>query len=749
MRIDYDRAGVPHIEASTDADAFAALGVCHALDRAFQMDLLRHVLSGRLSELVGEKPLGANPHPPFLGARTSLHADQLLRVLGLRRAAQAVWDEADAPSRRLLRAYVGGVNAAFLGPLRRNRPLEHRILRTRLRPWTPVDAILMAKGMSLGLSFIWRTTPVFAAIAERLRGLPEHLAALMPQPPAKDARALLTCVRDTAGELLAYLPTATPPAGSNAMVVGASRSATGLPLLASDPHLGLSFPSVWYLASVRGASVRAVGATLPGLPGVVLGRNEHLAWGLTNAMLDDGDLWWEDVDDHGATYRVDGRQRPLVVRSETLRTRGGAPRVVRVRHTHRGPLLTDAFPGYTGRAASLRLVLHTPTPDLQCFLGLVQATSVAEAQAAMEPFGSPAQNLVLADNQGASAYRMIGKVPERPPGYSPGLPLDGTRSDTDWLGWVGSEAIPQAGVPADTVFVTANDPHVAAPLPFHLSHLYEPSYRAERIRARLRAPDQLRAEDLRAAQLDVLDLAFVRFREAVLLPYVEGVRASRPHVGPLVDRLMTWDGQETPSARGAVVWHLLYHHLIRQVFSARLGEPLTTRWMSQVNVVDEALHRAFADETSPWAPPHQREALLARAFDDVHRDLRVRGWTADVSWGTFHTLTLRHALAGVPWIGEAFRRPALPMRGGPYTVHSGQYDHGAPGPMGVGPSYRHVVDLAQPGRSRMITYGGQSGNPGSPHYDDLTARWCANRGLPMRLARPAHCERTLMLRPGG
>jgi penicillin amidase len=740
----YDAHGVPHVRAGTDADAFLAQGLCQALDRGFQMDLMRRALSGRLAEMLGERPLGDLALPPFGRDRTTTDADRLLRVLDLVGAARRTLERADPGDRRLLDAFVAGVNAGF-DILRRKRPLEFRLARIPVEPWNAQDSVLLAKGMALGLSFKWRSAPVFAAVAEALGDRPDRLAALLPgDGSGAQARHLADGARGIAGAL-PFLPWA-PAVGSNAFLIGGGHTRSGGPILASDPHLELSLPSVWYLAGVRGDRYRAVGATLPGVPGVVIGRTPTLAWGLTNGMIDDADLWRERVE--GSRYLVDGVWRPLVEETQEIRRRGAAPVLFRLRRTHRGPLLSDAFPGYEGPPLSIRLSFHEPAGEMEAFLALGRARRASEVPAGVASFGSPCQNLVYADGEGGAGYRLIGRVPLRSRPHHPALPRDGTDSSTDWTGWLPAEEIPATPLGPMDRFATANHPHRAGSDPY-FSHLYEPPYRALRIHERLSAIALATAADAAAVQRDAKSLAATAFRRVVLLPHVEAARRARPSVGRALDLLLAWDGDESPAARGAALWHFTYHRLIRRVFGASLPEPVLEAWMGLVNLVDAALLSAFADAASPWAAPSVRPTLLAEAVEDAVETLAARGLPPDAPWGVVHTLTLRHPLGGVPLLAPTWNRGPIPAPGGPYAVTSGQYRHSRPAAVGVGPSYRQVIDLADPeGSSRMITFGGQSGSVSSPHYDDLTPLWLDGRFIPMPLdTDPSPAERLTLL-PG-
>ncbi len=742
----FDEFGVPHIRAASEADAFRALGACHALDRFFAMDMTRRLLAGRLSEIVGERPLGSAALPP-LSKGTTLDADKLMRVLDLVPAARRALEAATPDERALLDAYVEGVNAVAskLGP---RTSFEHRLVGLAIEPWTPLDAVLIGKGMALGLSFKWRSTPVFAAIAEALADKPAHLAAILPRVPGEGEPVIakLAAVSRGIAGALETLGWEAPIAGSNSFVVGGGRSASGYPILANDPHLSLALPSIWYLASVTGGDFSAVGATLPGVPGVVIGRTPTAAWSFTNVQLDDADLCTEEIDGTGTRYRLDGQWRDLEVETQEIRRKGRGPVIFRVRRTHRGPLLSDALPGTAGRALSLRLLLHETTRDMQAFLVLGRARVAADFERAAEGYGSPAQNLVYATSAKEAGYVFFGRVPRRDPGPTPALPRDGTKSAGDWYGLLPETALPRFRVPPDGFLVTANQPTTGPEFPPYLSHLYEPGYRAARIAQLLCGRRDLGPDDLAAIQTDAFNLGAEAFRRAVILPSAEAIRRTRPPAVPMLDRLLASSGAEGVDAVGPALLHFVYFHLAKRVFGVHLGDDLVRRWMALMNLMDEPLLRAFSDPESPWVKPAVRATLLGEALEEAAKDLAARGHGIDAPWGRVHTLTLKHPLSAVPVIGRAWTLGPYPASGGPYTPSAGQYLHDRPVDMRVGASYRHVIDFADPERaSRMVLYGGQSGSIGSRHYADQMPLWLDGTSLPMRLSTWPETGRDLRL----
>lgn len=754
-RVAFDDFGVPHVRAATDADALAALGLCHALDRFFQMDLMRRALRGQVAALVGERPLGDLGMPPFGARRTTTDADRLLRALDVVPSAQRLLDGADDEGRALLDAYVAGVNAGIEAQ-RRRRPLEYRLLDLDLEPWRPLDSVVLAKGMALGLSFKWRAAPVLAAVAD----LGLHLAspggegarrtqALLPQGPVEACLAQARWMVEGVGHALTFLPPGPAAVGSNGFVVGGALSASGKPLLANDPHLALSLPGVWYLASVVGARYAAVGASMPGAPGIVLGHTPTLAWGLTNGMLDDADVWNEELDGTGTRYRVDGRWRELGGETHEIRRRGRSPVLFRLRRTHRGPLLSDAFPGYTGPALSLRATWMERGRDLEAFLGLGRARCAAEVAGAVAGYGSPAQNLFYADQAGEGGWRLMGLVPRRAALGHPSLPRDGRTSASDWLGHVPAEELPAFALSPRDRIVSANHPQVDGDYPHYLSNLYEPDYRARRITELLSVARPLTLHDLSAVQRDAQDLGARAFRERILVPYGQAARRQRPSIAPLLDQLLGWNGRNDVEATGATLWHLTYHHLARRVLFPLLGEALGLRYMALMNLVDRPLLEAFSDPRGTLLPEAARATVLGEALEAAGRDLVERGHSEKTPWGRAHALTLEHPVGAVRLLRSTFNRGPFPLAGGPYSVCSGQYLHHDPCEVSVGASFRQVVDLGDvEGSGRMISCGGQSGHVGSRHYDDLTPLWLAGAHLPMRLATEPSTGDVLLLEPG-
>ncbi|KAF0129418.1 MAG: penicillin amidase, partial [Xanthobacteraceae bacterium] len=458
VQIVRDREGVPHIFAASEADAVAALGFVHAQDRLWQMEMNRRIADGRLAEVVGAP---------------GLETDRFLRTIGIRRSAEAIFANLEAETRVFLAAYARGVNA-YLSTRSSPLPPEFHILQASApEPWSPVDSIAWSLMMALDLGGNLNAELTRLRLAQA--GLPmARIGEFLPPYPGESWPALpdyLALYRSlkpqaarTAGLIQAF-DLGLEGVGSNNWVVSGARSETGKPLLANDPHLGLSAPALWYFARLTSPAGTVIGATLPGVPGVVLGRNDHIAWGFTNTGPDVQDLFIEQVDPADPSrYRTpDGWARFDTVR-EVLRVRGAPDEVLTVRISRHGPVISDgASRGATAAAPeghALALQWTALSPDnltVQAFARLNRARNWAEFLAAARHYDAPQQNIVYADIEGNIGFIAAGRVPVRKPENDlKGLfPAPGWDARYDWAGYVPFEELPQEFNPARGFRITA------------------------------------------------------------------------------------------------------------------------------------------------------------------------------------------------------------------------------------------------------------------------------------------------------
>jgi penicillin amidase len=687
----FDSLAVPHVLAASHADAYAALGYLHARDRLFQMELLRHAALGRLSEL--------------FGART-VDADRELRALEMGPIAGARAAGMSTASRTAAEAYARGVNAWIAGG---TRALEVRILRHAPEPWTPEHSL------AIGLLQAWDL---------HFAGDELDLAALAARLGEEKARELVPTYSDTMPIIInrgwgmrdggeGERDDALPPAASNSWVIAGSRTASGKPILANDPHLVLRAPSLWYLAGLHAPGLDVVGASIPGVPAIVLGHTPRVAWGFTNAMVDDVDYVLEELSPDSSRSRSTDGWAPVAAVAETIRVRGADPVVYRRRRTVNGPLV-DAEPRPDSvHAVALRWVAQDGGADeLAALHGWARAADAREFVAAAATFRSPEQNVVYADAAGHIGYLLAGAVPVRRAGEGV-FPVAGTAGPA-WTRYLAAGELPSAMDSPEGRIATANNRIVGDAYPFHISHHYDHAYRARRILELVDGSTRLTAADVARQQLDQLDLFAKGVKRIAARAALDAGRAD------VADRLRTWDGTMAADRVEPALFWAWYRHLQRLTYGDESPDYRPAA----------PLHRWLAAGDSPWfddtrTPEVETLGTLARqAMDSALADrLGV--------WGEAHRTVMGHPLGEVPVLGSliGFTVGPFPSGGSNHTVNVALTTRmRAPYTSGYGPSMRHVVDLAAPDDAGgFIIPTGQSGHPLSRHYRDQLDWWRAGR----------------------
>ncbi len=751
-----DAYGIPHIYARSVADAHFALGYVHAQDRLWQMEMNRRIASGRLAEILGS---------------AALDTDRFMRTLGIRRAAEANLAALDRATRMLLEAYAAGVNAFLaLGPV---LPVEFWIAAVRPEPWTAADSVAWVKTMAWDLGANWRSEVLRMHLAKALplarihQFLPPHSGE--PPPEIADLKSLYGAMErgavELAGDLvrLAGLAPGAPQAalGSNNWAVAGSRSASGKPLLANDPHLGLSAPSVWYLAHLSAPDLEVIGATLPGVPAVVVGRNRHIAWGFTNTGADVQDLYLEKLDASGRYLAPDG-PRPFQVLEETIPVRGGAPERLRVRISRHGPVISDVLRpaaanaprGYVMALAWTALAEDDLT--MQAALKLARAHDWASFLAAARDFHAPPQNMLYADVEGNIGFVAAGRVPVRKPENDlKGMaPAPGWLAKYDWAGYLPFEELPRTFNPPSGALYTANHRITAEGYPHFLTSEWQPPWRAERIRQLLDATPKHTVGSFARMQADVLSLAM-----RALLPRLLETEPGSEEARRALALLAKWDGTmavDRPEPLVAWAWG---RELARALYADELGDAFRAHWRERASFLALALSGEAAEWCDDVRTPGRETcaAQLARSLEAALADLRAR-YGADISawrWGTAHEARHEHRPFGRSALLARFFDISVPSPGDAYTVNVGRSrfdDDARPFASRHAPSLRAIYDLADPENSLFIHSGGQSGNVLSREYAAFTAAWAANEYIPMitdRATLEARPHRRLRLVPAG
>ncbi|MBK5911577.1 hypothetical protein CCR85_08760 [Rhodothalassium salexigens] len=751
-----DRWGVPHIEAGSLHDLYFALGVVHAQDRLWQVDVHRRIASGRLAELFGP---------------AALSTDKFLRTLGFRHRAEAALSGLSAQTRAVLDAYAAGVNA-YADQAPHLLPPEYQILRADYDPIDAADTLAWLKVMSLDLSRNYGLELDRLALLGRLT--PEQVTAFLPAYPGDDRPPLPDLAALYDGAALARLDsseTAPPPpdAGSNNWVVDGSRTASGKPILANDPHLGLNTPSLWYLAHLRltgadGTVKNGVGVTMPGVPAIILGRNDRLAWGFTNTGPDTQDLYLEKLVDEG-TYATPDGQATFGVREEIIAVDGAEPVSLRVRETRHGPVISDVLPRAAetlpeGHVLSLRwTALAADDSSGEIAHRMLEVTDFDSFRRVMDAYVTPQQNIVYADVDGNIGYYAPARVPVRPdsdethgmvpkPGWKPGF---------DWSGTIPYDELPRAYNPQDGMIVTANSKVVGPDYPHHLTWRWSEPYRTDRITELLTRRRDHTLDSMAAIQLDLHSPVADALLGRMLTLASEG-KAGHDDVRTM---LTAWDHDMDVGRPAPLLFAAWHRALARAVYADELGDRFDeffghkTRFLATVLAEDAGADaRAWCDDvTTPDATETCAERV-ALALDDAMATLSARlggdwrGW----AWGDVHRVIQEHRpFSNVAPLKDWFELSA-PIGGGSYTVNvaSGTFRGPEPHANRAGAGYRGLFDLAMLDRSRYVIATGQSGHFLSPHYDDLFELWRDGRyiQIPARIPEGPDAKR-LVLRPAG
>jgi len=738
-----DESGLLWITAQSPGDASFALGYAHAQDRLYQMEMTRRIGAGMLHEVLGEAGLGY---------------DKLLRTLGLYGLAERNYDRLSGPARAHLDAYAAGVNA-FIETRPGALPPEFLIPGLDFRPWVPADSLVWGRLMALQLSGNWFSEITRARMLKA--GLTAEDLELLYAPFPGEERAKLGpdlshMLRGVSDSLLAALPAAAHPAirprlASNAWALAGSRTPTGKPVLAGDPHLGFQTPNLWSLARVEAPGYTRVGAFVPGVPFLLIGHNGRVAWSMTTTHSDTQDLFIETVDPADATrYRTPDGWAPFETRVETFEL-GGETIEHPVRRTRHGPVISDVRPE-AAAASEPGTVLALASPVLAEDDGTAQALhdmgAATDADAfirALEVFHAPQQNVVFADTDGTIGVISAGRVPIRRSG-SGFLPSPGGGSH-DWLGWAEFEDLPGTIDPEGGAVANANN-HVTGRDPnLFVSAEFDAPYRYQRI-VELLAESDGTAGSMTAIQHDTVS-PFARAMLRHMLPAIDPDAEADPVVASAARRLQRWDGDMDRDASEPLIFAAWIRRLQERLFADELG-PLADEYRRPRAAT---LIRVLATE-HPWcddrdsAPVESCDEIVRAALVDAMGDVVRLFGPGNWRWGDAHVAKFRHQIwSRIPWLGERMYAKSE-TGGGDYTVSRGSWRGPDDDPFRHvhGAGLRVVYDLADLDRSLFSAAVGASANILDPRYTSWQADWAAGRYRTLP-AIPDTLAHQLVLRP--
>ncbi|MFY1020695.1 penicillin acylase family protein [Ectopseudomonas khazarica] len=749
VTVNYDELGVPHIRAENEADLYRALGYVHAQDRLFQMELLRRLARGELAEVLGEK---------------LVPTDRLFRTLELGRHADtyATRLDADSPSVQALQNYLDGINQYQAS---RPLPVEFDLLGIEPRPFTVADTLSVAGYMAYSFAAALRTEPLMSHVRDSLGADYLKVFDLGWHPDGVVGSALSAGDWKDLSALAQLSDTALADSGlpqfegSNAWAVSGSRTASGKPLLAGDPHIRFSLPAVWYEAHLQAPGYELYGYHHALIPSAMLGHNRDFAWSLTMFQNDDLDLIAERVNpDNPNQVWYQGRWVDLEQRTETIQVKNAAPVQLTLRRSPHGPIINDAL-GQTSGSTPIAMwwaFLETDNPILDAFYQLNRANTLDKARAAAEKIEAPGLNVVWANAAGDIGWWAAAKLPLRPAGVNPTFILDGASAEADKLGYHPFSANPQEENPARGYIVSANYQPVPAS-GIEIPGYYNLPDRGQRLNQRL--SDASVKWDLHNSQALQLDTG-TDYPMRVLTPILDELRAAAQgeQEQAMVQALADWNGEHPLDSVSATLFNQLLYQLAHEAMADELGDAFFDSLL-QSRVLDVALPRLTADATSPWwhrqggSGEETRAQIVADAWRASLAHLREQFGDdpAAWQWGRAHTLTHTHPLGQqqpLAWLLNAGPYAAP----GSHEVPNNLSHKIGPAPWQVvyGPSTRRLVDLADASTALGSNPVGQSGVPFDPHYADQAAGHVLGVYRPQHLSEAdvtANSQGTLRLLP--
>ncbi|MCF6238918.1 MAG: penicillin acylase family protein [Candidatus Marinimicrobia bacterium] len=723
-----DQAGIPHIFARTETDAYFALGYAMAQDRLFQMEFLRAAGNGSLSEILGE---------------SMLKSDRFLRRIMLRpRDAQGLFDSNPPQVQAMLTYFMEGINSFIKADP--DLPIEFRLLGHTPTLWTIADMLAIIKLQSWQLSYNYDMELIYRQLNQKL-GL-EKAAELFPYYSAEHLKLLDEFGTPTSGDaelisqavkLKELLGT---NGGSNNWVVSGERSASGKPILCSDPHLhGSRLPGPWYFAHLKAPGLDVAGGFFPGLPTALIGHNRQIAWGLTNMGPDVQDLFIEEVNpDNPYQYLYKENWLDFEVIPETIFIKddseesGFRTEELEIRRSIHGPVIKE-----DEEVLALAWTGHHFNGELEAFYRLNHASDWGEFTAAVAHFSTAPQNYVYADVAGNIGYYGAGKVPLRKQG-SGIFPVPGSTGDYDWEGYIPFEDMPHIYNPAGGLIVTANAEPYGEDYPYPMPGVYAPEYRTRRIRELLKSKEKLTADDMAAIQFDrqsYLAPVFLKY----LIPIIPEAHAD------IQEALANWDHVLDENGFEGSIYHETLETFLRSIWVDDMGLELTEKYLDTWYISLNRWVSMLADNSYHWFDNIEtdrvetRDDLLLAAFDQALVSLEQQYGTADYStwdWGVIHNIVFHHpfeAKGGL--IEKFFNYGPFPFGGDGETVNRATHVFTKPYMAEMTASMRLIIDMADASNSRMANASGQVGMPMQDHYTDLVDLWLAGEYVDVHLDR--------------
>ncbi|MDF1612860.1 penicillin acylase family protein [Stygiobacter electus] len=748
-----DENAIPLIEAANDEDVAFAIGYLHAQERLFQMDIARRAGEGRLSEIFGSK---------------LIPIDKMFRTMEIYKIAKASFLKLNPLSQKVLIAYSKGVNE-FIKNSKGKYQVEFDILGYDPELWKPEHSLIIAKLMGWELNISWWTDIVFSQFVQKfgeekakelIPHFPENAPTITPQQ-LKQVSSISSELVDVDRQYRKFVGFVGTHIGSNNWVVNSQKSVSGKPIIANDPHLAFSQPGKWYFVMIRSNNWNAEGFSLPGLPSIVIGKNQNIAWAMTNVMADDADFYIEKLDSSKTKYFLDGNWKELKIYKDTIKVKDSSNVVFEIKKTHRGPIVTDIHPyqklfpksEVEFPTMSMRWTGFEFSDEVYSSILLNKAKNWNDFNEALKYFTIPGQNFVYADKQNNIGYICAVRLPIRK-NNSPTLIYDGTTSNSDWIGFVPFEQLPKLFNPSQNFIASANNKTIKD-YPIHISNLWEPSSRIDRITELLLSKQKHSVEDFMKYQMDFVSPYAKEITKHILTAF-QDVKIKDKNLQTAIELLNNWNFELNEFSQTPAIYSFFLKNFIQNVWGDELSNHLLREYIFVANVpyrkIIEILNddSSFFDNVKTQVVETQNDIIrksMADALSELEKKYgsNVENW----QWGKIHKVEFKHMFSGQSSIIDKL------VNVGPYsiggdgtTIFNTEYSFSdlfdketetqdltkrKKFENYLGPSMRYIFDFAQPDYLYFILPTGQAGHFLSNNYKDMTNKWLKGSYIKLKL----------------
>ncbi|MEJ2103054.1 MAG: penicillin acylase family protein [Ignavibacteriaceae bacterium] len=752
VKIYFDSLAVPYIIANNDEDVAFALGYLHARERMFSMDMIRRAAEGRLSEIIGPETV------PF---------DRMFRTVGIYRTAKMIKEKMNPVALKLLEAYSGGVNF-YLNEKKNKYPVEFDVLGYQPEKWKPEHCIMVIRMMAWELNLGWWTDLTFTELVQKLGeekvkeilpGYPENAPTIIPSNIKKFTEINNDLIK-TDKEFRKFMGMTGTHLGSNNWVVNSQMSSSGKPIIANDPHLAYRVPGIWYAAVIKSPEWNAAGVSLPGVPGIAIGKNDNISWTLTSIMTDETDFYFETLDSLHTKYLLDGKWKDLNILEDTINVRDANGVPIVIKSTHRGPIISDIHPftfvfnteETTFPPISMRWLGNEFSDEMGAFLRINKAKNWTEFKSAVEEYNVPGQNFVYGDDQGNIGYVFGGALPIRPNNATTFL-FDGSDSKNDWKGFVPRNELPYLFNPPQNYIATANN-KVIKEFKYHITNLWEPASRIERITELLESKQKHSVEDYTKYQSDVKS-PYARQIVPYILSAFKNVEIRDEKLKESLKLLEEWSSfnfEMNKYLQTPAIFLTFFDKLMKNIYLDEMGEDLFNQYVFLANVPYRNVIELLETPNSIWFDNikttviETRDDIIRQSLDDALDELEtdlgtdVKEW----QWGQLHTVTFKHAFSGASsLVDKVINIGPYEINGDGTTIFNTEYPfyesiekyplfRHKPFECELGPSMRFIFDFSNPNDFYLILTTGQSGNIFSDHYKDQTETFLDGKYMKIR-----------------